>query len=131
MCYRRTTDVYCAKHNRQLEREVERRRKPQEPEDRAVVPEPAAPRARRSPTKHSSSRWAAYKAEHPERAAFYASSTWRFMRDRHLKANPTCVVCGQKASHADHVLSIALGGSQDGLLQSMCAKSREDRQGQP
>jgi hypothetical protein len=130
MCYRRTTDVYCAKHNRQLEREVERRRKPQEPEDRAVVPEPAAPRARRSPTKHSS-RWAAYKAEHPERAAFYASSTWRFMRDRHLKANPTCVVCGQKASHADHVLSIALGGSQDGLLQSMCAKSREDRQGQP
>jgi hypothetical protein len=25
MCYRRTTDVYCAKHNRQLEREERRR----------------------------------------------------------------------------------------------------------
>jgi hypothetical protein len=37
MCYRRTTDVYCHVHNRQLEREIERRRKAQESEDRAAV----------------------------------------------------------------------------------------------
>lgn len=72
--------------------------------------------------RHRQSRWYAYKTQHPARAAFYASSTWRTMRERHLKANPFCVICGQKASHADHVISIALGGSQDGQLQSMCAK---------
>jgi 5-methylcytosine-specific restriction endonuclease McrA len=49
------------------------------------------------------------------------------MRDRHLKANPECVVCGGPASHADHVVSIALGGSQDGRLQSMCAKHHHDK----
>jgi 5-methylcytosine-specific restriction endonuclease McrA len=87
-----------------------------------VPAQPAAPRVRRRPTKHSSSGWATYKAKHPERAAFYASSTWRVMRDSYLKANPTCIVCGGRASHADHVISIALGGSQDGQLRSMCAK---------
>jgi len=79
-------------------------------------------------TRHGgSSGWAAYKRRHPERVAFYASSTWRVMRDRHLKANPTCVVCGQKASHADHVVAIALGGTEDGRLQSMCAKHHHEK----
>jgi 5-methylcytosine-specific restriction endonuclease McrA len=77
--------------------------------------------------KHNVSNWAAYKAKHPERVAFYASSTWRSLRDRHLKANPTCVVCGGRASHADHVVSIALGGSQDGQLQSMCARHHHEK----
>ena len=77
--------------------------------------------------KHGQSGWDAYKAKHPERAAFYASSTWRIMRERHLKANPFCVVCGQRASAADHVVSIALGGSQDGQLQSMCAKHHHEK----
>jgi 5-methylcytosine-specific restriction endonuclease McrA len=75
----------------------------------------------------TSSGWAAYKAKHPERAAFYASSTWRVMRDRQLKANPTCVVCGEPAGHVDHVLAIALGGSQDGRLQSMCVRHHHDK----
>ena len=71
--------------------------------------------------------WVAYKAKHPERAAFYASSTWRFMREQHLKANPFCVVCGERASHADHVLAIANGGTTDGQLQSMCAKHHHEK----
>ena len=77
--------------------------------------------------RHGSSGWAGYKRRHPERAAFYASSTWRVMRDRHLKANPDCVVCGKKASHADHVLAIANGGTTDGQLQSMCAKHHHEK----
>jgi 5-methylcytosine-specific restriction endonuclease McrA len=82
---------------------------------------------RRDASKHNTSNWPAYKAKHPERVAFYASSTWRNMRDRHLKANPNCVVCGERASHADHVVSIALGGSQEGQLQSMCAKHHHEK----
>jgi hypothetical protein len=128
MCYRRTTGVYCHMHDRQLEREIERRRKAKQSEDRAAVPvQPAAPRARRTPMKHTSSRWATYKTKHPERAAFYASSTWRSMRECQLRDYPTCIVCGQKAGHADHVLAISLGGSQDGRLQSMCAKHHHDK----
>jgi 5-methylcytosine-specific restriction endonuclease McrA len=69
--------------------------------------------------RHGRSGWVASKAKHPERAAFYASSTWRFMRDRQLKDYPDCVVCGQKASHADHMVAIANGGTTDGQLQSM------------
>jgi 5-methylcytosine-specific restriction endonuclease McrA len=37
------------------------------------------------------------------------------------------VVCGEKANNADHVLSIANGGSQDGRLQSMCAKHHHEK----
>jgi len=59
--------------------------------------------------------------------AFYASSTWRSMRDRQLRDHPDCVVCGNKASHADHVLAIALGGTTDGQLQSMCAKHHHEK----
>ena len=49
------------------------------------------------------------------------------MRDRHLKANPTCVVCGEPAGHVDHVLAIANGGTPDGQLQSMCAKHHHEK----
>jgi hypothetical protein len=38
--------------------------------------------------RHGRSGWVAYKAKHPARAAFYASSTWRFMREQHLKSEP-------------------------------------------
>jgi 5-methylcytosine-specific restriction endonuclease McrA len=77
--------------------------------------------------RHGQSGWATYKVKHPARARFYASSTWRFMRERQLRADPDCIICGQKASHADHVLSIALGGSQNGQLQSMCAKHHHEK----
>jgi hypothetical protein len=129
-CFNRFSDVYCAKHNRQLDRESQRSRKSKEREAEPSVPKqttPSTPRVRRRPTKHNVSNWAAYKAKHPERVAFYASSTWRSMRDRQLKANPTCVVCGEPAGHADHVLSIALGGSQGGQLQSLCARHHHEK----
>jgi hypothetical protein len=136
MCYRRTTDVYCHVHNRRLEREVERKRKAEERETaaatRASTPASSSararpPRLRRDPGARPTSNWAAYKAQHPERSRFYASSTWRSMRERQLRDYPTCVVCGQKAGHADHVLAISLGGSEDGKLQSMCAKHHHEK----
>jgi hypothetical protein len=148
-CTNRTGDVFCAKHNRELEREQERLRKAQDREDRASVPvRPSAPGVRRRPmgprcltpmcgesvvpngsrcAKHNTSGWAAYKTKHPGRAAFYASSTWRSMRERQLRDYPACVVCGERASQADHVVSIALGGSLDGRLQSMCAKHHHEK----
>jgi hypothetical protein len=127
-CTNRTVGVFCAKHSRQVDRES--RRKSKERKAEHSVPKqttPSTPRVRRRPTKHNVSNWPAYKTRHPERVAFYASSTWRVMRDRHLKANPECVVCGQKASAADHVHAIALGGSQDGPLQSMCRKHHHEK----
>jgi hypothetical protein len=131
VCFNRTRgDVYCSKHNRQLGREIERNRRAKERESEHAAPKqttPSTPRVRRRPTKHNVSNWPAYKAKHPQRARFYASSTWRVMRDRHLKANPDCVVCRERASHVDHVISIALGGSQDGQLQSMCAKHHHEK----
>jgi 5-methylcytosine-specific restriction endonuclease McrA len=79
-------------------------------------------------TRHGgSSGWAAYKTKHPVRARFYASSTWRSMRDRQLRDYPTCVVCSEKTSHADHIHAIANGGTTDGRLQSMCAKHHHEK----
>jgi len=124
-CSNRTVEVFCAKHNRELERDIERRRRAKAREDEHAVPKrttPSPSRARRISTKHSASNWPAYKARHPGRARFYASSTWRSMRDRQLRGHPTCVVCGDKASHVDHVLAIANGGTTDGPLQSMCRR---------
>jgi hypothetical protein len=128
-CFNRSTDVYFAKHNRQLDRESQRSRKSKESEAEPSVPKqttPSTPRVRRRPAKYSTSNWPAYKTRHPERARFYASSTWRSMRDRQLRDYPTCV-CGEKASHADHVLAIANGGTTDGRLQSMCARHHHDK----
>jgi 5-methylcytosine-specific restriction enzyme A len=68
----------------------------------------------------SSSGWAAYKRRRPDRARRYASSEWQRRARAQLKANPTCVRCGARASHADHVLAVGLGGDFDGPLQSMC-----------
>jgi 5-methylcytosine-specific restriction endonuclease McrA len=73
---------------------------------------------------HSSkgaSGWARYSAQHPARAQFYASPHWRERRAAWLRDNPDCVVCGQKATHGDHVTNLAAGGSTSGPLQSLCA----------
>jgi hypothetical protein len=113
-----------------LDREIQRNRKSKEREAESSVPKqttPSTPRVRRRPTKYSTSNWPAYKTRHPERARFYASSTWRSMRDRQMKDYPTCVACGEKASHADHVLAIANGGTTDGRLQSMCTRHHHEK----
>jgi 5-methylcytosine-specific restriction endonuclease McrA len=65
--------------------------------------------------------WARYRQEHPDRAALYSGEAWRARRDEHLAAHPTCVVCGRKATTADHVVNLASGGTFDGPLQSLCA----------
>jgi 5-methylcytosine-specific restriction protein A len=70
--------------------------------------------------RHGSSGWATYKRRRPDRARRYASSEWQRRARAQLTACPNCVRCGQKASHADHVLAVGLGGDFDGPLQSMC-----------
>jgi len=128
MCYRRTSDVYCGVHNRQLERESERdkreKEKALEPK-RTPDPTPRPPRRRpRAPSRprSASSGWAKYKTDRPDRAAFYKSGAWTSARDRHLAANPFCVVCGVKAGIVDHIRSRAEGGAEldPTNLQSLC-----------
>lgn len=70
----------------------------------------------------SSSRWAQYAAEHPDRASFYRSGGWRERRARHLLENPDCVICGQPATAVDHIINLASGGTFDGPLQSLCTE---------
>jgi hypothetical protein len=65
--------------------------------------------------------WARYKQQHPDRAALYRGEAWRIRRDEHLAAHPTCIVCGRKATSADHIVNLAAGGTFDGPLQSLCA----------
>jgi 5-methylcytosine-specific restriction enzyme A len=74
-----------------------------------------------SHTPKSSSGWARYAAQNPELAAFYRSAHWRERRARHLADNPTCVVCGEKATHVDHIINVASGGPLDGPIQSLCS----------
>ena len=71
--------------------------------------------------------WGKYALKHPERAAFYASAGWRERRTRHLLDNPTCVVCGEPATHADHIVNLASGGTFDGPLQSLCADHHKQK----
>jgi 5-methylcytosine-specific restriction protein A len=46
---------------------------------------------------------------------------WRKRRERFLRANPECVVCGEPATDVDHILSLAQGGTgDDDNLQALC-----------
>lgn len=71
--------------------------------------------------------WARYKQQHPDRAALYRGEAWRIRRDEHLAAHPTCVVCGRKATTADHIVNLAAGGTFDGPLQSLCAPHHREK----
>jgi 5-methylcytosine-specific restriction enzyme A len=85
---------------------------------------PGQSRCRNHMYKHG---WGRYALKHPDRAAYYASGHWRERRGRWLLENPTCAVCGAKATHVDHVLNIAGGGSLDGPLQSMCKEHHRQK----
>jgi 5-methylcytosine-specific restriction endonuclease McrA len=78
-------------------------------------------------TFQSSSRWAQHAAQHPERAAYYSSAAWRERRAAWLRDNPTCAVCGQKATAADHIVNLASGGLFDGPLQSLCKEHHRQK----
>jgi hypothetical protein len=75
----------------------------------------------------SSSGWDEYKRRRPDRARQYASSAWRRRSAEHMKANPICVGCGARASVADHILAVGLGGAFDGPLQSCAATATSER----
>ena len=131
MCYRRTSDVYCYVHNRQLERESKRREKQKAAEWAPDPPKPRAPREPRPPrrTRSGGSGWAKYKADRPDRAAFYRSGAWTAARSRHLAANLFCVVCGAKANIVDHIRSRAEGGADldPTNLQSLCSEHHRQK----
>jgi hypothetical protein len=71
--------------------------------------------------------WGKYALKHPEQAEFYAPAGWRPRRARHLFSNPFCVVCGEKATAADHIINLASGGTFDGPLQSLCAEHHRQK----
>jgi 5-methylcytosine-specific restriction endonuclease McrA len=64
--------------------------------------------------------WSRYIAKYPDRAAFYRSGGWRAARERQLRMEPTCRICGRKATHVDHIVPMAEGGDPFGALQSLC-----------
>lgn len=48
-------------------------------------------------------------------------ANWRKIRDTHLRENPFCIICGKAASHIDHIIPRASGGTDDwDNLQSLC-----------
>src|SRR5436190_1182189 len=61
------------------------------------------------------SRWALYPSN-----ARYRSAEWSERRRKQLAENPTCALCGQPATVADHITAVKLGGDWDGPLQSLC-----------
>jgi 5-methylcytosine-specific restriction enzyme A len=75
-------------------------------------------------TRHGrgSSNWGKYLRDHPERANFYRSSSWRRARAKHLASHPNCALCGAKATICDHIWNRAAGGPalDPSNLQSMC-----------
>jgi hypothetical protein len=71
--------------------------------------------------------WGKYALKHPEQAEFYAPAGWRPRRARHLFSNPFCVVCGEKATAADHIINLASGGTFDGPLQPLCAEHHRQK----
>lgn len=52
-------------------------------------------------------------------------AAWYRLRARHLRANPRCIICGSRAEHVDHIVSIrqAPGRRLDPFnLQSLCER---------
>ena len=72
----------------------------------------------------SRSGWERYTQQHPERAALYASSAWKYARWRQLRDEPDCRACGEPATHVDHIVPIAEGGADvdPANLQSLCKR---------
>lgn len=77
-----------------------------------------------NPNRQPRSGWEKYAKDHPERAKFYRSPPWTFARTQQLQREPNCRVCGEPATHVDHVLSRAEGGADldPANLQSMCRR---------
>ncbi len=71
-----------------------------------------------------------------ESSDFYHGTQWKAVRDRHLRRNPLCVVCGRPAKIVDHIKEISDGGCRlcDDNLQSLCVadhntKTAKERKG--
>jgi hypothetical protein len=71
--------------------------------------------------------WARYRQSRPDLAVLYSGEAWRARRAEQLAAHPDCVVCGRKATTADHVVNLAAGGTFDGPLQSLCAPHHREK----
>jgi 5-methylcytosine-specific restriction endonuclease McrA len=77
-----------------------------------------------NPESQYRSGWARYMRDHPERAKFYQSGPWKIARDEQLREEPDCRVCGEPATHVDHIVPIAEGGEPLNAdnLQSLCKR---------
>jgi 5-methylcytosine-specific restriction protein A len=89
----------------------------------------AVPGASRCRKHLGASGWARYMARFPERAQFYRSGGWRAARERQLRMEPNCRVCGQKAVVADHIRNRAVGGADLDVenLQSLCQRCHDEK----
>ena len=62
--------------------------------------------------------------------AYYSTAACQNRRRRQLGEYPTCAVCGERATQADHVKNIAAGGDRNGPLQSLCVDCHRRKTGQ-
>ena len=53
---------------------------------------------------------------------FYKSSEWKSLREKKLKANPNCEVCGKPAQEVHHLVDLKDGGERLSMknLVSLC-----------
>ncbi len=62
-----------------------------------------------------------YEQERGSAASRGYGGQWRHIRDAFLAENPFCVVCGEPATDADHIVPRAQGGTDAREnLQAMC-----------
>jgi hypothetical protein len=78
--------------------------------------------------------WAKYVRDHPKRSATYRDSTYRRNRAIVLKRDPWCRLrlpgCTGRSTTADHVISVAKGGTNDlGNLRGSCGNCNQLRGG--
>lgn len=57
--------------------------------------------------------------------------TWRKIRDRHIREEPSCRACGALATEVDHILELADGGTHErSNLRSLCSACHLTKTGQ-
>ena len=71
---------------------------------------------------HERQRRAAYDQARGSAAERGYDAAWQQRRSRYLRTHHHCAMCGQMATHVDHILPLAMGGTHDDAnLQPLCA----------
>jgi len=70
---------------------------------------------------HARARYRAQDGARPSASGRGYNYEWRVIRAKHLLAYPLCGVCGGSATEVDHMLPLAMGGTNEaGNLRSLC-----------